>query len=364
MLHTEQGKRHKEKEQTQTDKMGKHNPVRGGPRLFLLTFSFFLLTSPPAPAQEPIRMARTPDISPDGKLIAFSYLGDIWTVEAIGGVARPVPQHVGHDINPGFSPDGRHLAFASHRPGSYDVFVVPVRGGRPRRLTFDSANDQPTGWSPDGKHILFASTRSPGYPSQGDLYSIPVEGGRVRRITSAEGREGVYSPRGDRIAYVRGPGSWYRRNYRGSANNDIWLCDSDGNNNRQLTTFNGQDGSPMWAPDGRSLFYVSEVFGTSNIVRQEVDSAGSKPVLVTANKDGKPFHTETRVRQARLSGNGEWIVYECGADLWVVSTKPGATPRRLAIEAHADDKTNPERTTTFTSRVTEYAPPPDELHGP
>ena len=42
-----------------------------------------------AEAQEPIRFARTPDISPDGKLVAFSYLGDIWVVEAIGGVARP-----------------------------------------------------------------------------------------------------------------------------------------------------------------------------------------------------------------------------------------------------------------------------------
>ena len=48
-----------------------------------------LLLAIPAFAQEPIRFARTPDISPDGKQVAFSYLGDIWTVEAIGGVARP-----------------------------------------------------------------------------------------------------------------------------------------------------------------------------------------------------------------------------------------------------------------------------------
>ena len=62
-------------------------------------------------AQEPIRFARTPDVSPDGKQIAFSYLGDIWTVEAIGGVARPVTLHEAHDLNPCFSPDGRSIAF-------------------------------------------------------------------------------------------------------------------------------------------------------------------------------------------------------------------------------------------------------------
>src|SRR5947209_20607431 len=39
-------------------------------------------------AQEPIRFARTPEISPDGKLVAFSYLGDIWVVETIGRIAR------------------------------------------------------------------------------------------------------------------------------------------------------------------------------------------------------------------------------------------------------------------------------------
>src|SRR3954466_4218942 len=93
------------------------------------------LLARPAAAQEPIRMARTPDISPDGKLIAFSYLGDIWTVPSVGGVARPVTQPLAHDFHPRFSPDGRSLAFTSKRHGSYDVFVVPTQGGKPRRLT-------------------------------------------------------------------------------------------------------------------------------------------------------------------------------------------------------------------------------------
>src|SRR5437868_550949 len=106
-------------------------------------------------AQEPIRFARTPDISPDGRQVAFSYLGDIWTVETIGGVARPVTMHEAHDIYPVFSPDGRWIAFSSNRNGSYDVFVVSAQGGRPRRLTYDSAADIVNGWSPDGKSILF-----------------------------------------------------------------------------------------------------------------------------------------------------------------------------------------------------------------
>src|SRR5688572_90554 len=84
---------------------------------------------------EPVRFARTPDLSPDGKSVAFSYLGDIWIASSSGGSARLITMHEKHDTNPIFSPDGKTLAFASNRYGNYDVFVVPVEGGRPTRLT-------------------------------------------------------------------------------------------------------------------------------------------------------------------------------------------------------------------------------------
>jgi tricorn protease len=311
-------------------------------------------------AQEPIRFALLPDISPDGKQVAFSYLGDVWIVETIGGIARPVTLHAAHDTAPVFSPDGRSIAFSSNRHGSYDVFVVSAQGGKPKRLTFDSAADFVCGWSPDGKQVLFSSSRGTTFPPGWDLYTVPVDGGRTRKISASEGREGTFSPKGDQIAYVRGPGTWYRRGYRGSSNDDIWICNADGSNNRRLTTFNGQDNSPMWSADAQTIYYVSEVNGaadrpTANIVRQ--DAAGkTQPVLVTR-------HAEDSVRRARISGNGEWIVYECGADLYVVSTREGQqTPRKLAIEVNADDKVNSEITLTLTRGASEYAISPDEKY--
>jgi tricorn protease len=320
----------------------------------LLASLVLLVLSSVGRAQEPIRCARTPDISPDGKVVAFSYLGGLWTVEAIGGIARPVTMHEAYHVNPVFSPDGKQLAFTSNRNGSYDVFVTPVEGGKPRRLTFDSASDIVNGWSPDGKSILFSSSRGTEFPPRYELYSVPAEGGRARRISAHEGREGTFSPKGDQIAYVRGPGTWYRKGYRGSSNDDVWICKADGSDNRRFTDFNGQDNSPMWSPDGITIFYVSEQFSTpANIVRRDANGT-SQPVQVT-------FHKDEGVRRGRISGNGEWIVYECGPDIWIVSSG-GGTPRKLAIEVHADDKSNTERTQTFTSRMTEYALSPDEKH--
>ncbi len=322
----------------------------------------------PSFAQEPIRLARTPDISPDGKHVAFSYHGDIWIVETIGGNARAVTSHPAHDIYPVFSPDGGQIVFSSNRHGSYNLFVVPVQGGKPRRLTFDSASDIPYSWSPDGKSILFASARGTAYPRTNELYTIPVAGGMARRISASEGKEGSYSHDGTKIAYVRGPGDWYRKGYRGSSNDDLWICNADGTNNRRVTSFNGQDSSPMWSQDGQTLYYVSEFYGTpANIVCQPENSvAAAKADVQQSGATVKPrqitFHKDDAVRNARISANGAYIVYECGADLWVVATKEGSTPRKMAIEAPTDDKVNPERIVQYTSGATSFALTADEKH--
>jgi tricorn protease len=328
-------------------------------RRALLAGLVVLLAAAVAPAQEPIRFARTPDISPDGKLVAFSYLGDVWTVEAIGGVARPVTMHEAHDVNPVFSPDGRWIAFSSNRHGQYDVFVVPAVGGRPRRLTFDSGQDMVCGWTPDGKGVVFSSTRSPAFPSNVETYVVPFEGGAERKLPLFEAKEAHFSPTGSAVAFVRGPGTWYRRGYRGSSNDDVWLASPDGSVQRRLTTFDGQDGSPMWSPDGRKLYYVTEngsTRGCANVVCQDVSGSEGKGLIRLTT------HEDDTVRRARISGNGEWIVYECGGDLWVVATRGGVPPRKLAIEVHADDKSNTERSVTFARDASEFALSPDEDH--
>src|SRR3954465_8557544 len=106
--------------------------------LAALTLALFV---GPAVASDPIQLARTPDVSPDGKTIAFSYLGDIYTVETIGGTARAITSHPPPPpppaVPPVFAPDGSKIPFSPNRHGSYDVFVTSVRGGKPTRLTFD-----------------------------------------------------------------------------------------------------------------------------------------------------------------------------------------------------------------------------------
>lgn len=308
---------------------------------------------------EPVRFARTPDISPDGKWIVFSYQGDLWVVERTGGEPRHLTMHEKHDFAPVFSPDGKHIAFSSNRHGQYDVFVVPIEGGKPRRLTYDSGDDFVTGWTPDGQYVVFSSTRHIEYPPRQEVYKVRATGGQAVRLSVFEGREAAFSPKGDFLAYTRGPGAWYRKGYRGSSNDDIWIANADGSNNRQLTSFNGQDNHPQWSPDGKVIYYVSECLGTpANIVRQNI-AIGADGGLVSSAPVPVTFHKEDSVRRMRMSANGDWLIYECGPDLYVLNTKNGA-PQKLNIEVHADERANSEKLVSFVNNVSEYALSHDE----
>ena len=89
-----------------------------------------------AQADEPIKMARFPAPSPDGKSLIFSYQGDLWRVSIDGGQAVRLTVHQADDSHPVWSPDGNEIAFSSNRFGNDDIYVMPPNGGTPERITF------------------------------------------------------------------------------------------------------------------------------------------------------------------------------------------------------------------------------------
>src|SRR5437016_9376083 len=81
-----------------------------------------------ASAQEAVRLASDPALSPDGSTLAFAWRGDIWTVPIAGGIARPLTQHAGTDRQPHFSPDGTQIAFTGDRGQGAQVYLIPAGG--------------------------------------------------------------------------------------------------------------------------------------------------------------------------------------------------------------------------------------------
>src|SRR5580765_5356899 len=117
-----------------------------------------------------------PGISPDGREIAFTSGGNIWSVAATGGDARLLVADGGTDRRPLFSPDGRQLAFVSTRTGGGDIYVLTLATGNIRRLTADDGLEMLDNWSPDGRSIYF-STTSHDIGSMNDIYRVSIDGG-------------------------------------------------------------------------------------------------------------------------------------------------------------------------------------------
>jgi tricorn protease len=170
------------------------------------------------PAAEPIRYARFPHVSNDGT-IAFSYHGDIWLAGADGSNPRRLTAHVGRDISPRFSPDGRWIAFTSNRFGNNDVFVVPAAGGEPRQLTFHGGDDDVRYWTPDGGGIVFNASRS-AHPFLSPLYVVPLEGGMATPLGMDAAAAGMFRQDGALIAYNRTGFNYGRKGYRGNNASD------------------------------------------------------------------------------------------------------------------------------------------------
>ena len=280
---------------------------------------------------------RYPAISPDGTQIVFSFLGDLWIVSSEGGDARLLTTHDQHERSAIWSPDGKTIAFASDRHGNFDVFLVPVTGGRPTRLTYHSATDTPTSFSPDGERVLFTSYRQDapeamiGSPRMSELYSISIEGGRPKQLLTTPAENANYNASESKLVFhdYKGSEDPWRKHHTSSVTRDLWSVDVATGKYTQLSTFNGEDRSPIWTGDGENLVYLSEEGGTFNV--WAMDAANPK------NHSQVTRHATHPVRFLSRADDGT-LAYGFNGEIWV--KRPNAESKRIQVNAIADERSN------------------------
>ncbi|MBN2227457.1 MAG: PD40 domain-containing protein [candidate division Zixibacteria bacterium] len=301
---------------------------------------------------EEIRYARYPALSPDGNTIAFSYLGDIWTVPAIGGKAVRLTVHPAEDIRPQFSPDGSKIMFTSRRYDNYDVFIIPAKGGEPTQLTVNSATDIGTSWFAGGDSVLFTSRRD----GWRDIFKVSVNGGMPIKLTGYP-HEQEYNGRmtsdGRYLLYNTGSGMsrWWRRDLRGSRNADIFLLDRNAETftSRRLTEFAGHDVWPVLNESKNELYFISCRGDWAQVWKTSLD--GGEAVVMTA-------FTDDGAQWLNSNPQGTLLVFEQNFEIWTLNPET-ETLTRVPIEIESDDIVNPTEQKLFNDRVEYYALSPD-----
>jgi Tol biopolymer transport system component len=258
-----------------------------------------------------------PALSPDGTEIVFVSGGDVWGVPAAGGEARLLVSHPAAESRPLFSPDGASLAFTSQRTGNGDLYVVSFITGELRRLTFDDAFEQLDAWSPDGRWLYFSST-SKDIAGSNDIFRVSAAGGTPLPVSADRYLNefgGAPSPDGAHLAFVgRGYSQWWRKGHAHIDESELWLMrDHSTGRYERLTNGGAKELWPMWAPDGRTLFYASDRGGPENIWSLRL---GAQPRQVTRFEGG-------RVLWPSISKDGRAIVFERDFGIWKLDVNSG-----------------------------------------
>ena len=288
-----------------------------------LSAALFLSSAPFAGAVETIQLPDSAALSKDGKTLVFSWAGDIWTSSIDGGEAERLTQHPAPDDNPKISRNGKSIFFNSDRTGSEQVFRIPIQGGNPEQITFHSEGSFLEDLHPSKPAILVSGLRDHGGRRPYRLIEKLLDPNKDEKILfDATARNGRYSPDGKKLLFVRGGAPTYRKGYQGAQAARIWLYDLEKKSFSEPVKEQTGCRYPLWAPDGKSFYYVTSRSGAFNIWQHRFGKKGDRQLTKYPNDS---------VFVPALSRDGKTLVYRHLFDLHQLSTKRGSSPTKIQL---------------------------------
>ncbi len=230
--------------------------------------------------------------SPDGTRIAYIGVGQnvgLWTMNADGSNQYQVVSGPVEGFGMAWSPDGTKLAYTVLTTFGTDIWTVNVDGTNAHRVIPGNGGHVYLGaWSPDGTKLLFTN---------GQIMTADTDGTNEVVLTTPAESQGAdwmpsYSPDGSKIVFSR----------EAQYPVQLWVMNSDGSGQIQLTTSPVGCYNPRYSPDGQMI-----VFGRAPATA----TSGPLPPaeMVVMNADGSNLRTVLSDPQGDIIPSWQWLAH-------------------------------------------------------
>lgn len=223
------------------------------------------------------------DVSPDGKTIAFDFLGDIYTMPIAGGKATQFTKGMAFDSHPKFSPDGKRILMISDRSGGENIWWFNLDGSDSLQVSKGNVDHyQSAEWTPDGNFVIGSrGTRML------KLWMFHKDGGSGAQLISKPDNlktiEPAFGSDGRYIWFSQRTGAW---SYNAQLPQyQLALYDRETGEIERRTDKYGSAFAPTPSPDGKWLVYGSRFNDQTGLIIRDLKNGDERWLAYPVQRD-------------------------------------------------------------------------------
>jgi TolB protein len=191
------------------------------------------------------------------------------------------------EYHPRWRPNGEHIAYTTNMGDETRIMMIPPEGGTPVEIQTHASGDLDFSWAPDSQRIVYDGCEpdSPVY-----LRILNLETGEDEKITGLGYGHPYWSPVAEEIVY--------------SHSGNLYVSSSMGENEKKITSGDGDKWHPTWSPDGEKVVFTSDRSGNMDLWIVDVSSGEMNQLTFNTGRDDR----------GNFSPDGQYVLFSSNRD--------------------------------------------------